>query len=267
MNLDFLPPDLIPFQGMDGETFALLVLIYSATAIIRGAYGFGGVAPAIVFSSMMLEPHFAILLAMVTACYCQAQILPFGVRHGDWKVAKPMFIAGFISITAGLFIFKSLDPGWLTICLGVLMAAIVALDHFKVMERLASRIDLRSTATVFGLSSAAGLTASIAGGGGMYLYAIYLKYACPTPTGLRGTSILLGAIFIFWRLIAAAGFGLISPRLLIEGLVLVPPSLIGAWAGIHFFRHADAARFYSVFQLVVFFGAAILLWKGLARIL
>jgi uncharacterized membrane protein YfcA len=225
------------------------------------------VAPAIVFSSLVIEPHFAILLALVTACYCQFQIFPFGVRNGDWKVAKPMFLAGFAAIIAGLFVFKSLEPGWLTICLGMVMAGIVVLDHYQVMDRLAGKIDLRSTATAFGLSSAAGLIAGIAGGGGMYLYSIYLKYACPTPTALRGTSILLGAIFIYWRLIAAAAMGLISPRLMVEALVLVPPSLIGAWAGIHFFRRADSKRFYGAFQLVLFSGAAILLWKGLRQVL
>jgi uncharacterized membrane protein YfcA len=267
VSLDIIPSNMIPFQDMDGWTFVWLVAIYSTTAVIRGAFGFGAVAPAIVFSSMVIEPHFAILLALVTACYCQFQIFPFGVRNGDWKVARPMFLAGFSAITAGVFIFKSLEPGWLTICLGVVMSGIVALDHYQVMERLAGKIDLRSTGTALGLSVAAGLVAGIAGGGGMYLYSIYLKYACPTPALLRGTSILLGAIFIYWRLIAAATMGLISPQLLIEGLVLVPPSLVGAWAGIHFFRQADSKRFYRVFQLVLFSGAAILLWKGLQRIL
>ncbi len=266
MSLDIFPPALIPFQGLDGGTFAVLVVIYGATAVIRGAFGFGAVAPAIVFSSLVIEPHYAILLALVTACYCQFQIFPFALRHGDWKVAKPMFLAGFAAIAAGVFIFKNLEPGWLTICLGMVMAGIVVLDHYQVMERLAAKFDLRSPAAAFGLSSAAGLIAGIAGGGGMYLYSIYLKYACPPPTMLRGTSILLGAIFIFWRLLAAAAMGLISPRLLIEALVLVPPSLIGAWAGIHFFRRASSKRFYGAFKLVLFSGAAILLWKGLQRV-
>ncbi len=267
MSLDIIPPDLIPFQDLDGQTFVLLVVIYLATAVIRGAFGFGAVAPAIVFSSMVIEPHHAILLALVTGCYCQLQIIPFGLRHGDWKIARPMFIAGFAAIAAGLFIFKSLESGWLTICLGIVMAGIVVLDHYRVMERLAGKIDLRSTATALSLSTTAGLIAGIAGGGGMYLYSIYLKFACPTPTKLRGTSILLGSIFFYWRFLASVVLGLISIRLLVESLVLVPPSLIGAWAGIHFFRWADSKRFYGAFQLVLFSGAAILLWKGLQRVL
>ena len=267
VTFDFLPPGLVPFHTLDAPNIALLFGIYLVTASIRGALGFGAVAPAIVFSSMIIEPHHAILLALVTACYCQFQIFPFGVRNGDWKVARPMFLAGFIAITIGVFIFKKLEPGWLTICLAIVMAVIVAMDHYRVMERLASKIDLRSTTTVFTLSTVAGLVAGIAGGGGMYLYSIYLKFACPTPTLLRGTSILLGAIFIYWRLFAAIILGLVSWRLLLESLLLVPPSIVGAWAGIHFFRRADAKRFYGAFQLVLFMGAAILMWKGLQRIL
>jgi uncharacterized membrane protein YfcA len=267
VSFDFIPPDLKPFQTLDGESIALLMVVYLATATIRGAFGFGGVAAAIVFSSMIIEPHHAILLALVTGCYCQFQIFPFGLRHGDWKVARPMFIAGFAAIIVGVFVFKNLEPGWLTICLGVVMSGIVVLDYYHLMERLAAKINLRGTATAFGLSTAAGLIAAIAGGGGMYLYSIYLKFACPTPAALRGTSILLGAIFLYWRFIVATALGLISLRLLIESLVLVPPSLIGAWAGIHFFRRADAKRFYATFQLVLFMGAALLMWKGMQRIL
>ncbi|MDX1485551.1 MAG: sulfite exporter TauE/SafE family protein [Alphaproteobacteria bacterium] len=267
MSPDLIPAQLIPFQDLDAGTVALLFAIYLVTAVVRGAFGFGGVAPAIVFSSLMVEPHYAILLSLVTACYCQFQIFPFALRHGDWQVAKPMFLSGFLAIALGVFVFKSLEAGWLTICLGVVMAGIVVLDYYKVMERLAERIDLRSTATAFGLSSAAGLIAGVAGGGGMYLYSIYLKYACPTPASMRGTSILLGAIFIYWRFLAAALMALISLRLLIEALIMVPPSLIGAWVGIRFFRWADAKKFYGAFQLVLFMGAAILLWKGLRQVM
>ncbi|MCZ6636853.1 MAG: TSUP family transporter [Alphaproteobacteria bacterium] len=267
MNFKFIPPDLMPFQSLDGETIVLLVVIYLATAVIRGAFGFGAIAPAIVFSSLIIEPHYAILLALVTGCYCQFQIFPFGLRHGDWKIARPMYLAGFAAIIVGVFVFKELEPGWLTICLGVVMSGVVVLDRLHLMDRLAAKINLRSPVTAFSLSAIAGLIAGIAGGGGMYLYSIYLKFACPTPTLLRGTSILLGAIFLYWRLIAAIIMGLISVRLLLESLLLVPPSILGAWAGIHFFRRADAKRFYGAFQLVLFMGAAVLLWKGLRQVL
>jgi uncharacterized membrane protein YfcA len=84
---------------------------------------------------------------------------------------------------------------------------------------------------------------------------------------MRGTSILVGSILLYWRFAAAALLGLISPRLMFEALLLVPPSLVGIWIGIRFFQRADAARFYGAFQLVLLSGAALLLAKGIAGIL
>ncbi|HEX9808386.1 MAG TPA: TSUP family transporter, partial [Alphaproteobacteria bacterium] len=267
VSLDLLPPDLVPFHRLDAPAIGLIALIYALTATIRGAFGFGAVAPAIVFSSFITDPHHAVLLALATGAWSQAQVVPFGLRHGDWQVAKPLFIAGFAAVAAGVFVFKRLEPGWLTVCLGVVMLAIVAMDRYRVLERLAARIDIRNTATALGLSTASGLMAGIAGGGGMYLYSVYIKFACPSPTLMRGTSILVGSIFLYWRFLVAIAMGLVSLRLIAESLLLVPPSLLGAWLGIRFFHRADARRFYGAFQAVLLTGAVVLLWKGIGRVL
>lgn len=267
MILDFVPPDLIPFRDVAWWNLALLVLIYGATATIRGALGFGAVAPAIVFSSMVLQPHHAVLLALATGVWAQAQIVPFGVRHGDWRMARPLFLAGFLAIAAGVFVFKKLEPGWLTICLGTAMFGIALMDRYHLLDRLATRMNLRHIGVAFGLSTVSGLIAGIAGGGGMYLYSVYLKFACPSPTAMRGTSILIGSTFLIWRFLVTVLFGLISWRLMVESLLLLPVSLAGAWLGIRFFKRADAKRFYSAFQAVLMLGALALLWKGLTRVL
>lgn len=261
------PPDLAPFHTLSAMQIVALVLVYGAAAMIRGALGFGAVAPAIVFSSMVLEPHHAVLLALATGVWAQAQIVPFGLRNGDWKMARPLLVAGFAAIAAGVFVFKKLEPGWLTICLGVAMFAIALMDRYKLLDRLATRVNLRNIGVAFGLSAASGLIAGIAGGGGMYLFSVYLKFACPTPTLMRGTSILVGSTFLFWRFAVAIVFGLISWRLMVESVLLVPVSLAGAWLGIQFFNRSDAKRYYGTFQAVLMLGALALLWKGFGRVL
>jgi uncharacterized membrane protein YfcA len=266
VTFDAAPADLVPFHDLTAAQIALLVLVYGVTATIRGAFGFGAVAPAIIFSSMILEPHHAVMLALATGVWAQAQIVPFGLRNGDWKLARPLLLAGFAAIAAGVFVFKKLDPGWLTICLGIAMLLIALADRYKLLDRLAARVDIKRFSVALGLSTVSGLVAGIAGGGGMYLYSVYLRVACPTPTLMRGTSILIGSVFLFWRFLVAIVFGLISWRLMVESVVLLPISMVGAWFGIRFFHRADARRFYGAFQLVLMLGAAILLWKGFARI-
>ena len=267
MTLDSLPADLVPFPQLDAVGVALLILIYALTATIRGAFGFGAVTPAVLFSTFVTEPHHAVLLALTAGVFSQVQIIPFGLRHGDWKIARPLIGAGFIAIAVGLLIFKKLEAGWLTIFLGMFMAGVVAMDRYHLLDRLSRKFDLRNMATAIGLSTTAGLLAGITGGGGMYFYSVYLKLTCPTPTLMRGTSILIGSIFMYWRFIMAIMVGLISFKLVIEAVILVPASLAGAWMGIRFFHRSDASRFYNTFQLVLLSGAGLLLWKGLSRVL
>ncbi len=267
MIADLFPTDLTPFHTLDAMQVLALVAVYGIIASVRGALGFGAVAPTIVFTTIFLEPHHAVLLALATGVWAQVQLVPFGLKHGDWKLAKPLLLVGFGAIAAGVFVFKKLEPGWLTICLGLAMLSIALMDRYHLMDRIATRVDLRRFSVALGLSGVAGLIAGLAGGGGMYLFSVYLKFACANPTLMRGTSIMVGSIFLIWRFIVAIAFGLISWRLVVESLLLMPVSLFGAWFGIRFFQRADAKRFYSAFQAVLMLGAAALLWKGFARVL
>ena len=263
---ELFPPDLAPFHALSAFQIVALMAIYGILASVRGALGFGAVAPTIVFSSIILEPHHAVMLALATGTWAQAQIAPFGLKHGDWKLVKPLLLSSMVAITVGTFIFENLEPGWLTIFLGVAMLGIAMMDRHKMLDRLAQRVDLTRFDVALGLSSVSGLIAGVAGGGGMYLLSVYLKLACPTPTLFRGTSILIGAIILFWRLVVSIAIGLVSWRLVVESLFLLPLSLAGAWAGIRFFHRADAKRFYNAFQIVLMVGALILLWKGINRV-
>lgn len=267
MIAELLSPERLPFHDLTTIQLVMLVVIYVTTASIRGALGFGAVAPAIIFSSIFLEPHHAVLLALATGTWAQAQIIPFGVKNGNWQLAKPLLLGGCISIIAGVFIFKKLEPGWLTVALGLAMFTVALLDYAGVFDKLGEKFNLNHPGVAGGLSAVSGLLAGVSGGGGMYLYSIYLKFACTTPTLFRGTSILVGAFLLIWRFLVTVAFGLVSWRLVAESLVLLPVSLAGAWFGIRFFHKTDAKRFYNLFQMVLMVGALILLWKGLTRVL
>jgi uncharacterized membrane protein YfcA len=263
---ELFPPDLAPFHTLSTIQLIGLMAVYGILASVRGALGFGAVAPTIVFSSLVLEPHHAVMLALATGVWAQAQIVPFGVKHGNWKLVRPLLLASAIAIAAGTFVFKRLEPGWLTIFLGLAMLGIALMDRYRLLDRLAIHVDLTRFGVALTLAMISGLIAGIAGGGGMYLFSVYLKLACPTPTLFRGTSILIGSVILFWRLAVSIAIGLVSWRLIVESVILLPISLLGAWAGIRYFHRADAKRFYNAFQLVLMLGALILLWKGIVRV-
>ena len=85
----------------------------------------------------------------------------------------------------------------------------------------------------------------------MYLLAVYLKLACPTPRKLRAPIILMGLVFMFWRFAVAAFTGLISLSLLVESLLLLPVVYLGVTVGTRFFGALSDARFYRRFQVIL----------------
>jgi uncharacterized membrane protein YfcA len=97
------------FQGLSAQAIAAVALIYFVPFSIRGVIGFGSGMPAVLFSSWILDPHHAVLLALTTGAAAQAQLMPAGIRHGDWQVARPLMIVVAFAIVFGIWIFGALS--------------------------------------------------------------------------------------------------------------------------------------------------------------
>lgn len=267
MMSDLLPSDISLFEGLSAQAIAAVALIYFVAFSIRGVIGFGSGMPAVLFSSWILDPHHAVLLALTTGAAAQVQLMPTGIRHGDWQVALPLMIAVAIAIVFGIWIFGALPGAWLTLILGLVMCAIVLMDLGRLLSRFAERIDVRAPGIAAGLAGTSGLIAAVTGSGGMYFLAVYLKLACPTPEKLRATNILMGLVFMFWRFAVAAIAGLISFSLLVESLLLLPVVYLGVTVGTRFFGALSDARFYRIFQVILLLMAMGLVWKGSVAVL
>jgi uncharacterized membrane protein YfcA len=220
----------------------------------------------VTLSSFIIAPQHAVLLAVLTATVPQLQLLPEGIRRGDWHVAKPVIAALLITIVLGVWLFTKIDARWFDLVLGFAMSLIVVLDTTKMLERAASRYDLRSPKVAFGLSSVAGLTAGVAGAGGLMLFAVYLKHACRDYISLRATAALLGTVLIVWRVIATIGAGLVTVQLVTESVLMLPGVFVGVWIGSRYFRDMDAKRYYNLFQAVLLISAIGLIVQGIAKL-
>ena len=256
-----------PFAGVSLAAVVGVGVIYFVSFAGRGALGFGAIAPAVTLSSFLIPPHHAVLLAVVTAMVPQLQILPDGIRRGDWHVALPAIPALLASIPVGVWLFARIDSQVFSLVLGGGISLIVVMDTFKLLDRAARVVDIRKPAVVFGLSAVTGLIAGLAGAGGIMMLAVYLKHACRDYISLRATAALIGTLLIFWRLMATVVAGLVDLQLVAEAVLLVPIVYLGVWVGSHYFRNMGAERYYNLFQALLLVSAIGLMVDGILKLL
>ncbi len=257
---------ITPFGEVFAEAAVALVLIYFVAFLIRGVVGFGSNTPAVIFGAWILPPHDAVILSLVASVLSQGQMLPQGMRHGDWRIAWPLIAGSFLSIIVGVWIFAHLEAAWLTLVMGVLLATAMLADMLRMTERLSSWFDLRAPFFAFVLAAFAGLFATIAGAGAMYFLSVYTRWACPNPMSFRATNILVAALFNFWRAGAVAVAGLFTANLLIGGALLTPVALAGGWLGRRLVIHMPERHFYRSVQVLLILAATSLAWKGIVSL-
>ena len=204
--------------------------------------------------------------ALLTTFVAQLNLVPQGLRTADWQVARPL-IAGLIAGTAfGTWLFTEISADWLVLVLGVLLAVILLMDTFRVVQRLTAWIDLRSKRLAAGFSLISGTVGGLSGAGAFYFLVVYMKQACGTAQALRGTNVVLSLVVMCMRMTVVVAAGLITPSLLAEALLLTPVVFAAAWYGAHVFHTSTPERFFAALQVLLFAGALALVLRGIARI-
>jgi uncharacterized membrane protein YfcA len=255
------------FAGVPPTAIAFLVAVYFLSFFVRGAFGFGSGVPAVLFGSLILGPHHAVVLSLCCAAISHAQFIVHGLRYADWGVARFVLLFLVPGVVGGVWVFRELDADWLTLLLGVIITTIVALSFTDVMHRIGKSTDIRAPWIVSALASLSGLIAGTTGAGGMYLLAAYLRHACPTAIKLRATGFTVSTVSIVGRAGVMAVAGLITPATIVETALLSPCVILGGWAGARFFRALPGQRFDQAFRAFLLIVSLIIVAKGISRIL
>jgi uncharacterized membrane protein YfcA len=258
--------DLTPFAAIPVWAVLSVFAAHFLGFFIRGAFGFGSNMPIILLTTWLLGPHHAVVLVVITASAAQVHLLPQGFKSADWPVTRPLLAGMAIGITVGTWVFTKLAANWLILLIGGLITFVVLMDRLRVLERLPTLIDPRSRAVSLCLALVSGLVGTVSGGGGLYFLVVYLKLACKTAAGLRGTNIILSGIFILLRLGLLILAGFVSWNVAAEAALLIPAVLLGTWAGTKSFYAIDAQRFYNALQILLLAAAIALLVKGALRL-
>lgn len=256
-----------PFAGVSPWAIAGIAVIYFVCFAARGAIGFGALAPAVTFTSWLIPPHHAVLLAVIAATIPQLQLLPESYRGTDWGVARPVIAAVAITTAIGTWIFTRISGDLLTAILGFVISAVVVLDALKLLDRLVRRVDIRSPLVAFGLASLTGIINGIAGAGGMIALMVYLKHACHDHISLRATTIFLGTILLCYRFVLTFIAGMVDLTLLVESALMLPIIYAGVWLGMRYAGDISPKRYHAILTAVLLASALGLLLEGLLRVL
>jgi hypothetical protein len=251
-----------PFGDVPLPIIFCIAAVYFFAFLARGAVGFGAVAPAVIVTSLLIPPHHAVLLALLAASLPQLKIIPEGIRYSDWHIARPVILGIGIGIPVGVGIFVNLKSDWLLLILGSVVATLVLLDMMKILDRLFKRLNLRSTGIPFGLSVVTALQDGLIGSGGVVTLAIYLKHACRDHKRLRATLILVGTVMLYWRLLVTVAAGLVTTKLLVEAVFLIPAVYGGISIGNHYFRTVTPGRYHLLLQIIILMSAVALVIDG-----
>lgn len=261
MTLDF-----IPFANLDGISIAAVFAIYFLAFFVRGILGFGSAMPAVLGSAWILPPHDAVLLALLTSVFAQIQLLPQGFRDANWKIAKPIVAGSIVSVIIGVWIFVSLSTAWLTIVLGLVLSIAVLTDMVRIAERLASKLRIDRVAFAFSLAILAGLISGVAGAGSNYFLSFYIRWAAPTPLEFRASNIVISGFMNLWRALVTLVAGLITVKLTVDALLVMPAVYTGVWCGRKLTGKLSPERYFGLFRWLLVFAAAALIWKGFAAL-
>ena len=256
-----------PYSDVPTWLVVFIFVIYFIGFTVRGVLGFGAVAPIVIITSLLMEPHHAVLLALVASTLPQLQMLPQGLKDGDRAIAWPVLGAMMAGIPFGVWVFSHMGTDWFLLVLGCVISILIILDMGRVWDRVLANVDVRSVKLAMGLSVVAGFVNGLAGAGGVISIAVYLKQACRDHVSLRGTLILIGTLLMNWRLVVTLTAGLISLKIAAEAMLLLPVVYVGVWIGTNYFRTVDGARYTRWVQWVILLSAAGLIFKGVTRLL
>jgi uncharacterized membrane protein YfcA len=251
-----------PFESLSAAAIAAMMLLYVSAFTLRGVLGFGSATPAVLGGVWLVPPHDAVILAAMASLGAQLLLLPRGIRTCDRKIMPPMILGAGLSIILGTWIFANLKAEWLTIAIGAILILAVLAERFKITERAIQGRDLRSFKVPFCLTSFSGLLSGIGGVGANFLLSVYIRWAAPNPTTFRGTNMAYSGFTVVWRTLALTVGGLLSMKLLVESVLLVPAVLLGSWLGLKLGDRIDAARYFHIVEIVLVLAAMTLFWKG-----
>lgn len=198
-------------------------------SIVRGAIGFAFSALVVASSSFWLPP--VAVIGMVVILEVIASVIMLKSVRGDidYRLLKPLAIAGLPSALLGVTLLTRIEPLTLQLMMGGYLITIVLVSLFDVKFRPAP-----DTKRLSAVGFIAGFYNGLAGIGGIFI-ATFLNGSRISVRDIRATMV------VYFFLCEAAFFlgaylnDVYTREIFLTTAVAIPPMIIGIQIGTHFF--------------------------------
>lgn len=254
------------FTDLSAERLVLLFALYFLAFVVKGIFGLGAQPPLVIFGAMIVNPHDAVLLAVVSNAISHIQFIPESLRHGDWKAVRSLILGYLPSTALGIWLFARMNAASLTLVLGIGLSAVVIAEGLSFFRRWEGPIRAHPGTAGTVVAGVSGLLGGLTGAGGVILTSLYIKMLCIELRTFRATILLLATVVMVMRIVMFGVGGFLDLSLFLECLVLVPFSVLGGFIGGRLFGRIPRDRFFWAFRLVLVVAALNLVFKGIGNL-
>ena len=232
--------------------------------------GFGGLIGSVAMPLVAAVSDMGTAIAILLPLYVVMDIIAaYMLRHEmDRWFLPPMIIAGLAGTALGAVVFRSLDPTWLRIGLGVL-SIVQGTRYFwnrrggRTPPPPVARTD-RAWPALWGWCGLAGFTSFFLMGDGPAQ--VYLMRYRLVPSVFVGTMVGFFLFINASKLPIVAGFGMLNLSTLAHSALYLPLAPLGLLAGRHIVRRIPREPFYIAAHLLLVLLGVYLIISGLRMI-
>ena len=239
----------MPLADLFTIDLAYAAAIALTAGTIKGFAGFGGGMFMVPLLSVLYGPVDAVIMILLLEAPSNVVLLPRALRDTNWPLITPLALATLVSIPVGTYVLVSADADMLRRLIGVLVLFFVVVMYTGWRYRGTLRVTSSLAAGV-----AAGFLAGAAAMGGPVLVMYLMADPDSVAARVRGSMLTIAMFLIVYMFLNLVLFEAVGSTPVWRSILLIPASMVGAWAGTRLFLIASE-RVFRYFALAMI-GAA-----------
>lgn len=210
--------------GTLATTLLVASLAAYALAVLSAVAGFGGGVLLLPVFTALFGLRVAVPMLTITQLASNAGRVAFNRQDLHWRLVGWFALGAVPSAVAGAILLTRLPSDWLTHVLGAFLIGVV------IWRRLRPSIRKPADPAFAAVGAASGLGSAVLGSVGPLTAPFFLAYGLARAAYI-GTEAAAALTMHVTKLAAYGAGNLLTTRVLLYGLALIPATLAGAWTG------------------------------------